>query len=96
MQSADAIGHLRVQFSEKVCHHHYNAGKNEVNHSHHNFEKCFACEFTFSHFVSSGILGFQPKFLKIHSGYTASHPREIAQFFRGSLFAHRGPPADMA
>ena len=95
LQSSDAIGHLRTQFTEKQCHHHYTKGKNEINHSHHHFEKCFVCEFTFSHFLSADVLNFHPKLPKLHSGYTASRSREITQFFRGSLFSHRGPPQRM-
>jgi hypothetical protein len=95
-QSFDSLGHLEQQFSQKHCNHKYAANQNEIGHSHHDIEKCFACEFTFSHFTASDIFSFTYKIPLLHQGYTISKSREITQFFRGSLFSHRGPPAFIA
>jgi hypothetical protein len=94
--SFDGIGHLEETLAEKHCDHKYAQGKNEINHSHHELEKCFACEFTFSQFINTDIISFGYKRPIIHSGYTISKSKEITQFFRGSLFAHRGPPQFIA
>jgi hypothetical protein len=90
--SFDGIGHLEETLAEKHCDHKYAQGKNEINHSHHELEKCFACEFTFSQFISAEIFSFGFKTPVTHSGYSISISREIVQFFRGSLFSLRGPP----
>jgi hypothetical protein len=95
-QSFDSLGHLEQQFIEKHCDHKYAEGKNDIGHSHHDPEKCFVCEFTFSHFIASGSFTFLYKNSVPHSGHTLSRSREITQFFRGSLFSHRGPPAFIA
>jgi hypothetical protein len=95
-QSFDSLGHLEHQFSQKHCDHKYAVNKTEIGHSHQNIEKCFACEFTFSHFTSSDIFSFTYKTPSLHQGYTISKSTEITQFFRGSLFSHRGPPAFIA
>ncbi|RZJ27713.1 MAG: hypothetical protein EOO48_11315 [Flavobacterium sp.] len=95
-QSVDSLGHLEREFSEKQCHHKYAAGRNEVNHSHHNLEKCYVCEFTFSNFIQSKTFSFQYKTSVPHARYCFFHSKEITQFFRGSLFSHRGPPAFIA
>src|SRR6476620_7970595 len=94
--SLDALGHLEKELTETRCDHKYAQGKNEINHSHHELEKCFACEFTFSQFINTAIFSFGYQKPIMHSGYTISRSKEITQFFRGSLFAHRGPPAFIA
>lgn len=94
--SLDGFGHLEKEMTEKHCEHKYAQGKTEINHSHHDLEKCFACEFTFSQFIASEIFAFTYQKAEIHSGYTISRSKEITQFFRGSLFSHRGPPVFIA
>jgi hypothetical protein len=93
LQSFHSFGHLAKQFSEKHCAHKYASGTNEISHSHHDFERCFSCEFTFSHFVSTDVFSLQRHISIPDSGYTATRSREILSYFRGSLFSYRGPPA---
>ena len=50
-QSVHSFEHLAKQLSEKQCHHKYHSHKTEINHSHHNFDKCFVCEFAFSSYI---------------------------------------------
>jgi len=90
--SLDGLGHLEKEMSVAHCEHKYAGGQNEINHSHHDLEKCFSCEFTVSQFVNADIFSIGCKTPRIHSGYSISRSKEITQFFRGSLFAHRGPP----
>ena len=92
-QSIHSLEHLAKQFSEKSCHHKYVNHKYEVNHSHHNWEKCFTCEFTFSSYFSAEIKTFAFYKTSISTKYSFSCFKEITQYFRGSLFALRAPPA---
>lgn len=94
--SLDGFGHLEKEMTSTHCEHKYAEGRNEINHSHHDLEKCFVCEFTFSQFIAAEIFAFACQNPEIHSGYTVSRSKEITQFFRGSLFSLRGPPAFIA
>lgn len=95
-QSFDAMSHLEKQFTEKHCHHVYNHHKTEVGHSHQDFDHCFACEFTFSHFISPAKITFTVPKVQVVTKYSTYYSREITQFFRGSLFALRAPPCFIA
>lgn len=94
--SLDGLCHLEKEMSVAHCEHKYAAGKNEINHGHHELEKCFTCEFTFSQFVGADIFSFEYKNPPIHAAYSIARSKEITQFFRGSLFALRGPPGFIA
>jgi hypothetical protein len=91
-QSIHSLEHLAKQFSEKTCHHKYVHHKFELNHSHHDWEKCFACEFTLSSYFSNEIQTFDFHKVVISTKYTFSHSKEIILYFKGSLFALRAPP----
>lgn len=91
-QSVHSFEHLVKQFSEAHCHHKYNPYQNEISHSHHGLEKCFVCEFTFSPFTTADAVNFsfvKPTFTTL---YTVAFSKEVPDFFKGSLFSHRGPP----
>lgn len=92
-QSVHSFEHLAKQFSEKSCHHKSVNHKYELNHGHHNWEKCFACEFTFSSYFSSENQIFAFYKTTISTRYSISYSKEITQFFKGSLFALRAPPS---
>lgn len=91
LQSFHSYGHLAKQLSEKECHHKYTS-KQEITHQHHNFDRCFVCDFKMSNFINSHILYFQFQNTIIPFGYTFFESREISPFFKGSLFALRAPP----
>jgi hypothetical protein len=91
-QSIHSMEHLTKQFSEKSCHHKYVHHKFELNHSHHDWEKCFACEFTLSNFVSSATISFKIHKDLIPTEYFTSYSKESIPSFSGSLFALRAPP----
>jgi hypothetical protein len=91
-QSIHSLEHLAKQFSEKTCHHKYVHHKFELNHSHHDWEKCFACEFTLSNFTSSDISTFSFKKFQIAPVYYFPFSKKITTSFKGSLFALRAPP----
>jgi len=90
-QSFHSYEHLAKQLSQEVCNHKYNSSK-EITHQHHNYDRCFVCDFTLSSFVSTEIHHFEFKKINIPSGYSFYKSREITQFFKGSLFALRAPP----
>jgi hypothetical protein len=92
LQSIHAIHHIDESFKEKKCLHIYAKNKTEITHSHHNFEHCFACEFTFSNSITADFFSFQYKKPTFSTSYLYFHSKEITQFFKGSLFALRAPP----
>ena len=91
LQYVHSYEHLAMQLSERKCHHKFNSSK-EITHQHHNFDRCFVCDFTLSTFISSDISHFEFKKVNIPSGYSFFKSRAIPHFFKGSLFALRAPP----
>ena len=83
--------HLAKQLSEKECHHKYTSS-HEITHQHQDVEHCFACHFSVSSFVASGIHHFEFQKAGFPSGYSFFRSKEITQFFKGSLFLLRAPP----
>lgn len=94
-QTVHSYEHLAQQLSAKKCHHTYSS-KHEITHQHHNFEHCYVCDFKISNFISAKIASCEFQDLIVPSGYTFFKSREIAQFFKGSLFALRAPPVFIA
>jgi predicted membrane protein len=92
LQYVHSYEHLAMQLSERKCHHKYNSTK-EITHQHHNFDRCFVCDFTLSTFISSDNVPFEFKKTAIPSEYSLFNSKEITQFFKGSLFALRAPPS---
>lgn len=86
LQAVHAVGHIAHEFETAHCHHHYTQGTTEVSHAHHDYEKCFQCEFAFGAYLKPIALGFTlwpdsnfPKELfSFHSisisGYSGFHP----------------------
>lgn len=91
-QAAHSFNHLTKQFSKAHCHHVYHKHQTELHHGHDGLEKCFTCEFAFSHSVKieNEALSFVNKafYTQPVFGYTA----ENISFFKGSSFLLRGPP----
>lgn len=90
-QSAHSYEHLAKQLSEKKCVHKY-ISSHEITHQHHNFDRCFICNFVFSNCVPSVVLSFE--FIDTIFPFDASFykAKEITILFKGSLFALRAPP----
>lgn len=95
-QSVHSFEHLAKQLSEKQCHHKYHSHKTEINHSHHNFDKCFVCEFAFSSYISLNKTASFKENKEIVSKYTFEYSKEIFSSFKGSLFSLRAPPVFIA
>jgi hypothetical protein len=93
LQSVHSIHHLEEVFVEKKCHHDFSKNSSEITHSHNNLEHCFVCEFTFSNAVTASFFSFEHKNPVVSNSYSFFHSKEITQFFKGSLFALRAPPA---
>lgn len=91
-QSFDSFHHLAKQLSQKHCDHKYVTHKNDINHSHHDGEKCFVCEFNFSNYNALNYNYFELEKNIFFTEYSFSQSKEITSFFKGSLFAQRGPP----
>ncbi|MGL2965596.1 hypothetical protein [Flavobacterium sp. XGLA_31] len=96
LQSFHSFHHLEKFISEKHCHHKYALNKTEINHSHHDFDHCFVCEFALSNYTPTHFFSFEFKKETPHSIYTFCYSKQITQSFRGSLFALRAPPSIIA
>ncbi|HEY6143854.1 MAG TPA: hypothetical protein VIV55_10620 [Flavobacterium sp.] len=94
-QSVHSFEHFEEELSQAKCHH-KSTSKQQITHQHHNFDHCFVCDFKMSSFVASAFHSFEFQNTIIPSGYTFFESREITEFFKGSLFALRGPPVFIA
>lgn len=91
-QSLDSFGHLVKQFSEKKCYHQIYKNKSVLNHSHSGLEKCFTCEFAFSHSIKPSIKSF---FICLNNNYSTPifyYEEQLILFYKGTSFQLRGPP----
>src|SRR5688572_6227515 len=91
-QSVHSYEHLAKQFTEEHCDHKYNSSKTEFSHSHHEFDDCFTCEFSFSNYIPVQLFSFD--FIKTIE--TESLPFSIAEspiVFTGNFIPLRGPPS---
>ena len=92
-QSLHTYEHFVKQFSQTECHHKYNVTHTEITHQHHSFDDCKVCHFTFGSYVSPAQFTYKlysnykliPYFLETGATFIS---------FSGSLYAHRGPPAN--
>jgi hypothetical protein len=96
LQSFHSFQHLEKFMAEKHCHHKYALNKTEINHSHHDFDHCFVCEFALSTYTPAKHLVFSFKKPIAHQAYTFAYSKQITQSFRGALFALRAPPSSIA
>ncbi|GEP49748.1 hypothetical protein FNO01nite_04200 [Flavobacterium noncentrifugens] len=90
-QSLHSVEHFTHEQAERKCYHSHETGSEQITHQHHNFDHCFACDFTFSNFVTPEIFSFDfvaqhraiPYFLTVSETLIA---------FSGSSVLLRGPP----
>jgi len=92
LQSMHSLHHLEQFISKAHCHHQYTQDKTEINHTHHDFDHCYICEFSLSTYTSFSLTTFDFQKKEVSSGYTFSYSKQISQSFRGALFALRAPP----
>jgi len=90
-QSLHSYEHYKTERSEKRCVHKHDSAQ-DVTHQHHNLDHCFVCDFTFANFIAADFQTFEFNRTVVPTAYTFIYSRQITQFFRGSLFSHRGPP----
>jgi hypothetical protein len=94
-QSVHSYEHLAEQFTEEHCDHKYDHTKTEFSHSHHDFDDCFTCDFSFSNYIPVDFISYC--FFKTIA--TESLPvlfTEKPIVFSGSHFSLRGPPCFIA
>ncbi|HEX8015244.1 MAG TPA: hypothetical protein VF465_08415 [Flavobacterium sp.] len=91
-QTIHAYEHYFTEKKEQYCHHKISAGEKQITHSHSEDTKCAICSFCFSISTISTTYNL--------SLYTENYVRSAelffvemnSTFFKGSLFALRGPP----
>lgn len=90
-QSVHSFEHLADEFTHDHCHHKYDTSKTEFTHAHHDFDHCFACEFTFSSYLPTEFFSFSfTNSFKTLTQNTVKTEQPIV--FSGALFALRAPP----
>ncbi len=92
LQSFHSFHHLETFISEQHCHHKYAQNKSEIGHSHHDFDHCFACEFTFSSSLELETVIFPLEFNLFYFKPSFLKTSESILFYSGSSFSLRGPP----
>lgn len=92
LQSLHSYHHLEKFISEKHCNHKYSENKTEINHTHHDLDHCYVCEFTFSTSIKSDLFTYNFYKQQLSTRYTFSYSKEITNHFKGSLFSLRAPP----
>jgi hypothetical protein len=91
-QSVHSYEHLVKQLSEKQCHHKYNHHKTEVSHSHHDYDNCFVCKYSFSNYISTEFFSFSFRNVVKHNSYSFAKTKNPV-VFSGKQLALRGPPS---
>ena len=91
-QSLHSYEHLLAQLSEPECHQKHSTSGTQVTHKHLSFEHCFACEFTFSHFISSNLNTFKFFVKTILFKNKFFFLNQINKFYKGISYSLRGPP----
>lgn len=90
-QSFHSFEHLELQLKQKSCQHHFTS-KHQITHQHHNIDHCLLCDLQISSYIASEIAAFELRPGNFCPEYCFSASNEIVDFFKGSLFLHRGPP----
>ncbi len=96
LQSFHGYHHLENFAAEHHCDHQYNHKKTEINHTHHDFDHCFVCEFALGHFTKPDLFVVILHKTAVSVSYSFFYSKEILNAFRGSLFALRAPPEIIA
>jgi hypothetical protein len=90
-ESLHKYEHIAAQLAEVECVHD-KASTAEITHQHHHFEFCGVCAHKLSTFTFSFHTAFDLVVLDHYAKTADFESKEITQFFKGSLFALRGPP----
>lgn len=89
--SVHAIEHIAEDFASKKCHHSYDSSKTQITHQHHNFDECFACDFTFSNYIPCELFSYRLALLYKAIPYSLTAP-DVKLVFSGNSNLLRGPP----
>lgn len=91
-QSAHSYEHLEKQLTSEHCNHKYDRSKAEISHSHHDFDDCFVCEYSFSNYIATDFFSFSFKSTVQNTTYSFA-VTEKPIVFSGSQLTLRGPPS---
>ena len=92
-QSVHSYEHLLAQLSKPECHENHGFSGAQITHEHQGFEHCFACEFTFSHFISSNLSVYKSLIKTILFKNNFFLLNKINKFYNGISYSLRGPPS---
>lgn len=91
IQSAHSFHHLLEDFSREKCYHHYVKNQKQITHS-HELEHCFVCEFVFFNGTEQTSFSLQWLSIEKQTKKPILFQTDTPSFFKGALFALRGPP----
>jgi hypothetical protein len=92
-QASHSFNHLAKQFSKTYCHHIYHEHQTELHHGHNGLEKCFTCEFAFSHTTKAYGNSYSFVNKSFNSKALFGYCYESILFYNGSSSFLRGPPS---
>lgn len=92
LQSLHSFHHLEKFISEKHCHHKYAQNKTQISHTHHDFDHCFVCEFTFSSSTEITTVIIPSEYSFFYNKVSYLSTSESILFYSGCSFSLRGPP----
>jgi hypothetical protein len=92
-QTIHSYEHVYKQLTDKPCDHQYVDGQKQITHSHSVDNNCHVCHFAFSTFISNSFQTLSFHKVNIETSYVFFYTKAASNFFKGSLFALRAPPA---
>ncbi|WP_136666635.1 hypothetical protein [Flavobacterium sp. H122] len=95
-QSVHSFEHLVEQLNKEHCQHKYDHSHAVISHSHHDFDDCFVCDYSFNNFTFTDFISFENPFSRDYDTTCLFGYVEKLVFFTGSLINLRGPPVFIA
>ncbi|MEL1253118.1 hypothetical protein AAEO57_04990 [Flavobacterium sp. DGU38] len=92
-QTIHSYEHIYAQIHENHCDHKYTPGQKQITHIHNVENNCSICHFEFSTFVSNTFYTYTFHKANVPDVQEFIYSPKTTVFFKGSLFALRGPPA---
>lgn len=91
-QSLHSYNHLKELFEEQHCHHNDTLSKHQLTHSHHEFEHCSVCLFSFGNSYFTTTLFAKNNNIVVSKTILSFYSQQTTSFFNGSFFSLRAPP----
>lgn len=91
-QTIHSYEHVYKQLTEEHCEHNDTAHKHQITHFHAIDNTCHVCHFAFSNYIPNTFSAINFNKLITETSNVFFYTQTSVAFFKGSLFALRGPP----